>query len=79
MNNKFGMMALFVSIGLSACGAPSVEDFAENPELLQETMSKCVMMSPDKVKNDEACKNASVALKNMQQNVMGNIMNMMGK
>jgi|GEM_PF-1763497 len=68
-----------LGVTLSACGAPSVEDFSEDPALLQETMAKCMMMSPEEVKDDEACTNAGVAMQNLQKNMMGNIMNMMGK
>jgi len=73
------MFTGLATIGLTACGAPSVEDFAEDPQLLQKTLGECMMTNPAKAKEDEACVNAGIAMKNMQKNMMGNIMNMMGK
>lgn len=79
MKIKLSMMFLMVITSLAACGAPSVEDFSEDPALLQETIAKCMVMNPDKVKEDEACKNAGIAMQNAQKNMMGNMMNMLGK
>jgi len=69
----------FVGISLAACGAPSVSDLKEDQALLQQTMGKCMMMAPEENKKDEACVNARLAMQELQKNMMGNIMNMMGK
>jgi len=78
MKIKLNIILLMVATGLVACGAPSVEDFAEDPVLLEETAAKCMVMNPDEAQEDEACQNAKIAMSKMQKNVMDNIMNMAG-
>jgi len=68
-----------VGIVLTACGAPSVNDFKEDQALLQKTMAKCMTMAPEENQKDEACINARLAMQEIQKNMMGNLMNMMGK
>jgi len=68
-----------VGIILAACGAPSVNDLKEDQALLQKTMAKCMTMPPEENQKDQACINARLAMQEIQKNMMGNLMNMMGK
>lgn len=54
----------------------NVVNFAEELDLLQELS---VMMSPDRIEEDGACKNATIVVQNMQKNITKNIMNMKGE
>lgn len=61
---------------LTACGAPSVNDLVEDPELLAETAQKCSkLMAQGKNADTEECKNAQLAQKKIIENMTKGIMN----
>lgn len=64
---------------LTACGAPSVEDLIEDPELLIKISQECQMLTMQgKDANTEECNNAKEAGVQMSKNMMkgfGNDMN----
>ena len=59
---------------LTACGAPSVEELAGDPKLLQETAAECSTMKHSEVAEDEACLNVQKAILKVSKQQMGNLM-----
>lgn len=60
---------------LSACGAPSVEDFIDDPEMLGEVLQECQMLQAQgKDASSEECVNAKNAARQMQKNIMDGVM-----
>ena len=56
-----------------------MEDLKKDQALLGQVMSKCMVMAPGEAKKDESCVNAGLAMEQLQENMMGNITNMLGK
>lgn len=54
---------------LAACGAPSVEDFMDDPDLLAETLKECKAKD-----SSEKCKNAAIALEKQVLDVFGGLL-----
>ena len=60
---------------LTACGAPSVEDLMEDPELLGEITLECnTLMAQGKDTKTEECINARKAMTQMSKNMMKGMM-----
>lgn len=65
------LLALPLSIFLSACGAPSVEDLVEDPELFSQVTKECKqLMMQGKDAQIEKCENAQQAGVKMAENMM---------
>ena len=59
---------------ISACGAPSVDDLIEDPELLTEITLECnTLMAQGKDTQTETCINATKAMTQMAKNMMKGI------
>jgi len=67
------LLALPFMFLITACGAPSVEDFMDDPELLGKTFQEC-MVEAAKGKEDESekCKNATEAQKKIATAIYNN-------
>ena len=55
---------------MSACGAPSVQDFVDDPELLGDTMTECMTEKAQGQTVTERCRNAQKATERMGRNLM---------
>ena len=64
------ILGLSLTVLLSACGAPSVEDFMEDPEMLSEAMQACMMEKAQGASASEKCRNAEQATQRMARNLM---------
>ena len=74
------LAAIPVTVLLTACGAPSVEDLIEDPELLGKIIQECTMkMAQGKDSDSEECKNAAEAQKKMAGNMMKGMMKQFGQ
>jgi len=47
-----------LSLGLAACGTPTVEDFKKDQKRLVAQIEKCNEMKPSEIEKSEACQNA---------------------
>ncbi len=56
MKKTFLIVAL--SLGLAACGTPTVEDFKKDQKRLVAQLEKCNEMKPAEIEKSEACQNA---------------------
>ncbi len=64
---------LFCVSLLAGCGAPSVEDFKNDPDRLADQIAKCEEMKPSEVRKSEACMNAAQAQMELIKKEMGNM------
>ena len=64
------LLGLSLTVLLSACGAASVEDFMEDPEMLSEAMQACMMEKAQRASASEKCRNAEQATQRMARNLM---------
>ena len=69
------LLAVPLALFLTACGAPSVDDLIEDPELFSEVTSECQqLMMQGKDVDTEECKNARLAAVKMADNLMKGMM-----
>ena len=59
MKKTFLIVAL--SLGLAACGTPTVEDFKKDQDKLKVQIEKCNEMKRSEIEKSEACQNAASA------------------
>ena len=64
------VLGLSLTVLLSACGAPSVEDFIEDPEMLSRAMEACMMEKAQGASASEKCPNAEKATGRMARNLI---------
>jgi len=74
------LLALPLTLLLSACGAPSVDDLIEDPELFNKITSECQqLMMQGKDVDTEECENARLAAVEMADNLMKGVMKQLGQ
>ncbi len=64
------ILSLLMAVLLGACGAPSVQDLMDDPELLGETTMECGMEKAQGKALSERCRNAQKANERMIRNLM---------
>ena len=64
------VLGFALTVLMSACGAPSVQDFVDDPELLGDTMTECMTEKAQGQTVTERCRNAQKATEQMGRNLM---------
>lgn len=64
------VLGFALTVLMSACGAPSVQGFVDDPELLGDTMTECMMEQAQGQPASERCRNAQKATERMGRNLM---------
>ena len=67
-------LIVLATLGLTACGAPSVEDFKKDQDKLQAQIEKCQEMKPSEVRESEACQNAATAVQQLMVEGLGSLL-----
>jgi len=74
MKKSFLLLPIFCAT-LTSCGAPSVQDFLDDPELLSKTTNTCLeqMFKKEKQIDEKTCQNAKEAQVQKTKNALNSI------
>ena len=67
------MAIMLLALSLSACSAPSVEELKTDPDKLKKHIARCDQMKPSEFKNDEACQNTIIAVRQLMIEGIGSM------